>query len=142
MKHTGSLLIVDDNPDILIAARLLLKQHYQSVKTTDNPFDIADIINEQRKVDQPIDVILLDMNFTQDSISGKEGFYWLKKIIEQDANIVVLLMTAYGDIQLAVDAIKAGASDFIAKPWQNEQLLGAVAAAFSMVANTCCIAAL
>ena len=126
MKHTGSLLIVDDNPDILIAARLLLKQHYQSVKTTDNPFDIAGIINEQ-----PVDVILLDMNFTQDSISGKEGFYWLKKIIEQDANIVVLLMTAYGDIQLAVDAIKAGASDFIAKPWQNEQLLGAVAAAFS-----------
>ncbi|MGO2129172.1 MAG: sigma-54-dependent transcriptional regulator [Pseudoalteromonas prydzensis] len=131
MKHSGSLLIVDDNPDILIAARLLLKQHYQSVKTTDNPFDIAGIINEQRKADQPIEVILLDMNFTQDSISGKEGFYWLKKIIEQDANIVVLLMTAYGDIQLAVDAIKAGASDFIAKPWQNEQLLGAVAAAFS-----------
>ncbi|NMM42228.1 sigma-54-dependent transcriptional regulator [Pseudoalteromonas arctica] len=131
MKHSGSLLIVDDNPDILIAARLLLKQHYQSVKTTDNPFDIAGIINEQRKLEQPIDVILLDMNFTQDSISGKEGFYWLKKIIEQDANIVVLLMTAYGDIQLAVDAIKAGASDFIAKPWQNEQLLGAVTAAFS-----------
>jgi DNA-binding NtrC family response regulator len=131
MKHLGSILIVDDNPDILIAARLLLKQHYQSVKTTDNPFDIAGIINEQRKLEQPIDVILLDMNFTQDSISGKEGFYWLKKIIEQDANIVVLLMTAYGDIQLAVDAIKAGASDFIAKPWQNEQLLGAVAAAFS-----------
>ncbi|TMP03245.1 sigma-54-dependent Fis family transcriptional regulator [Pseudoalteromonas sp. S3178] len=131
MKHTGSLLIVDDNPDILIAARLLLKQHYQSVKTTDNPFDIEGIINEQRKMEQPIDVILLDMNFTQDSISGKEGFYWLKKIIVQDPNIVVLLMTAYGDIQLAVDAIKAGASDFIAKPWQNEQLRGAVAAAFS-----------
>jgi len=131
MKHSGSLLIVDDNPDILIAARLLLKQHYQSVKTTDNPFDIEGIINEQRKVEQPVDVILLDMNFTQDSISGKEGFYWLKKIIEQDPNIVVLLMTAYSDIQLAVDAIKAGASDFIAKPWQNEQLRGAVAAAFS-----------
>ncbi|TMO73423.1 sigma-54-dependent Fis family transcriptional regulator [Pseudoalteromonas sp. S3785] len=131
MKHSGSLLIVDDNPDILIAARLLLKQHYQSVKTTDNPFDIEGIINEQRKVEQPVDVILLDMNFTQDSISGKEGFYWLKKIIEQDPNIVVLLMTAYSDIQLAVNAIKAGASDFISKPWQNEQLLGAVAAAFS-----------
>ena len=131
MKHTGSVLIVDDNPDILIAARLLLKQHYQSVKTTDNPFDIAGIISKQRESDQPIDVILLDMNFSQDSISGKEGFYWLRKIIEQDANIVVLLMTAYSDIQLAVDAIKAGASDFIAKPWQNEQLLGAVAAAFS-----------
>ena len=82
MKHTGSLLIVDDKPDILIAARLLLKQHYQSVKTTDNPFDIAGIINEQRKLEQPVDVILLDMNFTQDSISGTEGVYWLKKIIE------------------------------------------------------------
>lgn len=131
MKQAGSILIVDDNPDILIAARLLLKQHYQVVKTTDNPFDIEAIINAQHEADQPIDVVLLDMNFTQDSISGKEGFYWLKKIMAQDANIAVLLMTAYSDIQLAVDAIKAGASDFIAKPWQNEQLLGAVAAAFS-----------
>ncbi|KTF13636.1 sigma-54-dependent transcriptional regulator [Pseudoalteromonas sp. H105] len=131
MKQAGSILIVDDNSDILIAARLLLKQHYQSVKTTDNPFDIEGLITQQKSTDFPIDVILLDMNFSQDAISGKEGFYWLKKIIEQDPSIVVLLMTAYSDIQLAVDAIKAGASDFIAKPWQNEQLLGAVAAAFS-----------
>jgi len=131
MKSAGSILIVDDNPDILIAARLLLKQHYQIVKTSDNPFDIEGIINAQRQADQAIDVILLDMNFSQDAISGKEGFYWLKKVIAQDSSIVVLLMTAYGDIQLAVDAIKAGASDFIAKPWQNDQLLGAVAAAFS-----------
>ncbi|ATC96412.1 sigma-54-dependent transcriptional regulator [Pseudoalteromonas tunicata] len=131
MKQAGSILIVDDNPDILIAARLLLKQHYQSVKTTDNPFDIEGLINEHKTSDQPIDVILLDMNFSQDAISGQEGFYWLKKIIAQDPSIVVLLMTAYSDIQLAVDAIKAGASDFIAKPWQNDQLLAAVAAAFS-----------
>ncbi|MBE0364588.1 hypothetical protein PULV_a2312 [Pseudoalteromonas ulvae UL12] len=131
MKQAGSILIVDDNPDILIAARLLLKQHYQSVKTTDNPFDIEGLITQQKNTDFPIDVILLDMNFSQDAISGKEGFYWLKKIIEQDPSIVVLLMTAYSDIQLAVDAIKAGASDFIAKPWLNDQLLGAVAAAFS-----------
>ncbi|RJE77193.1 sigma-54-dependent Fis family transcriptional regulator [Pseudoalteromonas sp. MSK9-3] len=126
MKQAGSILVVDDNPDILIAARLLLKQHYQVVKTTDNPFDIEGIIRSHT-----IEVILLDMNFTQDAISGKEGFYWLKKIIAQDPRIVVLLMTAYSDIQLAVDAIKAGASDFIAKPWQNEQLLGAVTAAFA-----------
>ena len=131
MKQAGSILVVDDNPDILIAARLLLKQHYQSVKTTDNPFDIEGIVNEQQQADQPIDVILLDMNFTQDSISGQEGFYWLKKIAAQDPTIVVLLMTAYSDIQLAVDAIKAGAADFIAKPWQNDQLLASVAAAFS-----------
>ena len=122
----SSILIVDDNPDILIAAQLLLKQHYDVVKTTDTPFDIEVILTEQT-----IDVILLDMNFTQDSISGQEGFYWLKKILKQDPSVVVLLMTAYGDIQLAVDAIKAGASDFISKPWKNDQLLGAVAAAFS-----------
>ena len=79
MKQAGSILIVDDNPDILIAARLLLKQHYQSVKTTDNPFDIEGLITQQKSTEHPIDVILLDMNFSQDAISGKEGFYWLKK---------------------------------------------------------------
>lgn len=126
MKQEGTVLIVDDNTDILIAAKLLLKKHYQQVLTTDNPFDIEAQINAQQ-----IDVILLDMNFSQDAISGKEGFYWLQKIVAQDPSIVVLLMTAYGDIQLAVDAIKAGAADFIAKPWQNDQLLGAVAAAFA-----------
>ncbi|MEJ6473659.1 sigma-54 dependent transcriptional regulator [Pseudoalteromonas piscicida] len=126
MKQEGTILIVDDNSDILIAAKLLLKKHYQTIITTDNPFDI-----EAQIASQQIDVILLDMNFSQDAISGKEGFYWLKKIVEQDSSIVVLLMTAYGDIQLAVDAIKAGAADFIAKPWQNDQLLGAVAAAFA-----------
>lgn len=126
MKQEGTILIVDDNSDVLIAAKLLLKKHYQTIITTDNPFDI-----EAHIAAQQVDVILLDMNFSQDAISGKEGFYWLKKIVEQDSSIVVLLMTAYGDIQLAVDAIKAGAADFIAKPWQNDQLLGAVAAAFA-----------
>lgn len=126
MKQAGSILIVDDNPDILIAIQLLLKQHYQTVVTTDNPFDIEKVVNEQK-----IEVILLDMNFNHDAISGQEGFYWLKKILAQDSSVVVVLMTAYGDIQLAVDAIKAGASDFIAKPWRNEQLLGVIAAAFS-----------
>ncbi|MEI5640019.1 MULTISPECIES: sigma-54-dependent transcriptional regulator [unclassified Pseudoalteromonas] len=126
MKQEGTILIVDDNSDVLIAAKLLLKKHYQTIITTDNPFDI-----EAHIAAQQIDVILLDMNFSQDAISGKEGFYWLKKIVAQDPSIVVLLMTAYGDIQLAVDAIKAGAADFIAKPWQNDQLLGAVAAALA-----------
>ncbi len=126
MKQAGSILVVDDNPDILIAVKLLLKQYYQTVKTTDNPFDIEKILKEQQ-----IEVILLDMNFNHDAISGKEGFYWLKKIIEQDPAVVVVLMTAYSDIKLAVDAIKAGAADFIAKPWKNEQLLGVIAAAFS-----------
>tara|TARA_R110002072_G_scaffold63690_1_gene158171 strand:- start:2514 stop:3911 length:1398 start_codon:yes stop_codon:yes gene_type:complete len=126
MKQAGSILIVDDNPDILIAVKLLLKQHYQTVLTTNTPFDIEQVLNEQK-----IDVILLDMNFNHDAISGQEGFYWLKKILAQDPSIVVVLMTAYGDIQIAVDAIKAGASDFVAKPWKNEQLLASITAAFS-----------
>jgi DNA-binding NtrC family response regulator len=126
MKQAGSILIVDDNLDILIAAQLLLKQHYQTVVTTDNPFDIEKVVNEKK-----IEVILLDMNFNHDAISGQEGFYWLKKLLAQDPSLVVVLMTAYGDIQLAVDAIKAGASDFIAKPWRNEQLLAVIAAAFA-----------
>jgi DNA-binding NtrC family response regulator len=126
MKQAGSILIVDDNLDVLIAAQLLLKQHYQTVVTTDNPFDIEKMINEQK-----IEVILLDMNFNHDAISGQEGFYWLKSILAQDSSVVVVLMTAYGDIQLAVDAIKAGASDFIAKPWKNEQLLAVIAAGFA-----------
>lgn len=126
MKQAGSILIVDDNPDILIAVQLLLKYHYQTVLTTNTPFDIEQVLNEQK-----IDVILLDMNFNHDAISGQEGFYWLKKILAQDPSIVVVLMTAYGDIQIAVDAIKAGASDFVTKPWKNEQLLASITAAFS-----------
>ena len=126
MKQVGTILVVDDNPDILIAVKLLLKQHYQTVLTTDNPFDI-----EKKIKGQQIDVILLDMNFNLDAISGQEGFYWLKKIISQDSSIAVIFMTAYGAVKIAVDAIKAGATDFISKPWQNEHLLGVVAAAFS-----------
>jgi DNA-binding NtrC family response regulator len=124
MKQAGSILVVDDNPDILIAVKLLLKQHYHKVLTTNNPFDIEKILNEEK-----VDVILLDMNFTHDAISGQEGFYWLKKTLLQAPSIIVLLMTAYSDIQLAVEAIKAGAADFIAKPWKNEQLLAAITAA-------------
>ena len=126
MKQAGAILVVDDNPDILVAVQLLLKQHYQTVITTDNPFDIGKTLDEHQ-----VEVILLDMNFDRDAISGQEGFYWLKKILTQDPSVVVVLMTAYGDIKLAVDAIKAGAADFIAKPWKNEQLLAVIAAAFS-----------
>ncbi|WP_448568135.1 sigma-54-dependent transcriptional regulator [Thalassotalea ganghwensis] len=124
--QAGSILIVDDNADILIAVELLLKQHYQKVITTNNPFDIDDILSKES-----IEVILLDMNFDSDAISGQEGFYWLRKIIAQESSAVVVLMTAYSDVRLAVDAIKAGAADFIAKPWKNEQLLAVIAAAFS-----------
>jgi len=124
MKSNDTILIVDDNPDILIATQLLLKTHYHTVKTTKTPFDIEGIMDKNH-----IDVILLDMNFRQDSISCQEGFYWLQKILDKNPSAVVLLMTAYGGVKLAVDAIKAGASDFITKPWKNDQLLAAVVAA-------------
>ena len=125
MKHTGRVLVVDDNIDILTSARLLLKKHYSLVKTTDEPQQITALISQF-----DFDVIVLDMNFTQDAMSGQEGFHWLKTILSINPSIVVIMMTAYGDIKLAVDAIKAGASDFIAKPWQNDQLLASMAAAF------------
>lgn len=125
MKQTGRILVVDDNLDILTSARLLLKKHYSLVKTTDDPQQIKELISQF-----DFDVIVLDMNFTQDAMSGQEGFHWLKSILSINPSIVVIMMTAYGDIKLAVDAIKAGASDFMPKPWQNDQLLASMAAAF------------
>lgn len=125
MKHAGHILVVDDNDDILISTRLLLKKHYSLVKTTNDPHQIESLMSEFE-----FDVIVLDMNFTQDAISGQEGFYWLKKILTVDPSVVVIMVTAYGAIKLAVEAIKAGASDFIPKPWDNDQLLASMASAF------------
>ncbi|WP_448566293.1 sigma-54-dependent transcriptional regulator [Thalassotalea ganghwensis] len=125
MKHPGRILIVDDNTDILVSTRLLLKKHYSVVKTTEDPHKIQALINEYA-----FDVIVLDMNFTRDAISGSEGLNWLEAILSIDPSIVVIMMTAYADIELAVSAIKAGASDFITKPWQNEQFLASMASAF------------
>ncbi|MBA6232500.1 MULTISPECIES: sigma-54-dependent transcriptional regulator [unclassified Colwellia] len=125
MKQSGRVLVVDDNLDILTSARLLLKKHYSLVKTADDPHQIEELLGQF-----DFDVIVLDMNFTQDALSGQEGFHWLKTILLINPSIVVIMMTAYGDIKLAVDAIKAGASDFITKPWQNDQLLAAMASAF------------
>lgn len=126
LKQQATLLIVDDHPDVLLAARLLLKQHFQQVLTLTDPFAIESTLQQQ-----PIDVVLLDMNFQRDLSSGQEGFYWLKKIHAQDPAIAVILMTAYSDVQLAVEAIKCGATDFVSKPWQNEQLLTTVATALA-----------
>ena len=82
--------------------------------------------------DDEFDVILLDMTFERDLSSGQEGFFWLSKILSIDPQAVVVLITAYGDIGLAVRAIKEGASDFVLKPWQNEKLLATVSAAMNL----------
>ncbi|CAH9049414.1 Transcriptional regulatory protein ZraR [Pseudoalteromonas holothuriae] len=117
-----AILVVDDNKEILVATRMLLKPHYKKVMTLDNPHDIANTMAKQKFA-----LILLDMNFTRDSTSGAEGFYWLKQIKTIDEDAVVVLFTAFGDMSMAVDAIKQGASDFVLKPWQNEKLLATVA---------------
>jgi DNA-binding NtrC family response regulator len=116
-KH-GKILIVDDNEDLLKAAKMHLKRHFAQVDIEKNPEAIPNLMNNE-----DYDVILLDMNFTKDVSSGSEGYYWLEKILEIDPSAVVVLITAYGDVQMAVKAIKAGATDFVLKPWENEKLL-------------------
>jgi DNA-binding NtrC family response regulator len=116
-KH-GKILIVDDNEDLLKAAKMFLKRHFAQVDIEKNPESIPALMAHD-----DYDVILLDMNFTKDVSSGSEGYYWLEKILQTDPSAVVVLITAYGDVQMAVKAIKAGATDFVLKPWENEKLL-------------------
>ena len=117
-QKQGKILIVDDNEDLLKAAKMHLKRHFVQVDIEKNPEAIPALMNND-----DYDVILLDMNFTKDLSSGSEGYYWLEKILQIDPSAVVVLITAYGDIQMAVKAIKAGATDFVLKPWENEKLL-------------------
>ncbi len=126
-KKTGNILIVDDNEDLLLAARLFLKQHFYLVHTENDPEKIPTLLQNEN-----YDVILLDMNFTMDSTSGVEGFMWLDRILQSDPSMVVILITAFGDVEMAVKAVKAGAVDFVLKPWQNEKLLATISSALNL----------
>ncbi len=123
----GRVLVVDDDADVLQAARLLFKQHFASVHTETIPERIPPLLQNER-----YDVILLDMNFARDVSSGEEGFYWLDQILSIDPTAVIVLITAFGDVDLAVRAIKAGATDFVLKPWQNEKLLATLSSAMKL----------
>lgn len=123
----GNILVVDDDADVLQAARLFLKQHVKSIETEKDPKSIPNLLKNNQ-----YDLILLDMNFTEDVSSGKEGFFWLQKILEIDPSVAVILITAYGDIDKAVKAVKAGATDFVLKPWKNEKLLTTVLSAMQL----------
>lgn len=114
----AKILIVDDDPDVLMAAKLLLKRHFQSVDIEKNPERLPFLVSNGQ-----YDAILLDMNFTRDVNSGKEGFDWLDRVLDIDPQATVVLFTAYGDVEMAVRAIKAGAIDFVLKPWENDKLL-------------------
>lgn len=117
----GKVLAVDDNQDILFALKLLLKNEVEKIETLSNPDSIPEMMKTENW-----DVILLDMNFTKDAISGQEGFDWLERILDIDPQAVVVFITAYGDAEKAVKAIKSGATDFVLKPWQNEKILATI----------------
>ena len=117
----GRILIVDDDISILRTLKLLLRDDFDLVQTISNPKFIPAEIKKQR-----YDVVLLDMNFSIGKQSGDEGLFWLKHIIEIDPTLVVIMITAYGEINLAVKAIKQGASDFIVNVPGNEFFPGTV----------------
>lgn len=122
-KIKSRLLVIDDDTDILLAAKMFLRQHFAFVHTEKNPHHIPDLLKSES-----YDVILLDMNFSRDATSGKEGFYWLNVILENDPAATVIFITGYGDIELAVQGIKEGATNFILKPWDNKKLLATIEA--------------
>ncbi len=123
-KRNGRLLIIDDNASVLSSLELFLKHHFEMTLTLKNPNLIPSFLEKE-----PVDVILLDMNFTAGVNTGNEGIYWLNRILEMDPQAVVVMITAYGDIDLAVKAIREGAFDFITKPWDNNKLLATLKAA-------------
>jgi DNA-binding NtrC family response regulator len=123
----GHILVVDDDPDILTASRLLLRRHFAEVILCSDPEDIPDLLAKQR-----FDAILLDMNFGPGESSGRQGLAWLERILDIDSNLVVVMITAHGSVDTVVEAMKRGATDFVAKPWQNEKVLATVSAAVEL----------
>jgi len=122
----ASILVVDDDLDLLTAARILLRPKVQEVQVESNPEKLLSILESKA-----VDIILLDMNFKSAINTGNEGLYWLGKIKEKYPSVQVIMITAYGAVDLAVKSLKQGAADFIVKPWQNEQLLQTLEATFA-----------
>lgn len=120
-KQDGNILIVDDDQAVLYTARLILKQHFTHVQTEGSPSQIA-----KHLAQQAYDVLLLDMNFAQGKTSGEEGLFWIRQVRELDPKVQIVVTTAYGDIELAVTAMKEGAVDFLTKPWEKEKLVATV----------------
>lgn len=127
MVEKGKILIVDDNEDVLFALNLLLEPYMEKIKVTTQPNRIKHFMETFHP-----DVILLDMNFCRDAISGNEGFEYLEQILQTDPKAVVVFMTAYADTEKAVRAIKAGATDFISKPWEKEKLIATLSSAIKL----------
>ena len=125
--HPARILVVDDEEDILLAAKLLLKRHFVSVETLRDPSRLPELVRRNG-----FDVLLLDMNFAAGAERGTEGLALLSQVIALDAQAVVVLITAHGDVTLAVEAMKRGAADFVTKPWENQRLLATLIAASNL----------
>ena len=125
-KLKGNILVVDDNKSVLTSLELLLQDEFKQVNTLKNPANLISSIREQQT-----DVILLDMNFKAGINTGNEGIHLLRTIAETDPDISVVLITAFGDVELAVRAVKEGAFDFILKPWENDKLIATLHAALN-----------
>ncbi|WP_296144619.1 sigma-54 dependent transcriptional regulator [uncultured Flavobacterium sp.] len=125
MKKTHAhILIIDDQEDILLASKMFLKKHFETIYTLNNPKNILKLLSENQ-----IDVVLLDMNYRIGFEDGREGIYLLKEIKTFSPETIVILMTAFGKVETAVEGLKAGAFDYILKPWDNEKLLSVVKSA-------------
>ncbi len=123
----GEIVIVDDNKSVLTALNMLLQSEFDKVYTLNNTNNLLSILHKRK-----IDAVLLDMNFKAGINTGNEGLYWLRKILEYDPLISVVMITAYGDIELAVKAVKNGAFDFILKPWDNNKLISTMHASIKL----------
>lgn len=124
---TAKVLVIDDNKSVLSALEILLQFEYKIVETISNPNQISSFLNLKE-----FDIVLLDMNFSAGVNTGNEGLYWLREILKRAPQISVIMMTAYGAVDLAVKAIKEGAVDFILKPWNNDKLLATVKSAYEL----------
>ena len=120
-KTNASILVIDDQEDILFASKMLLKKHFENIYTLNNPKNVVELLAQNT-----IDVVLLDMNYRIGFEDGREGLYLLREIKMLSPKTIVILMTAFGKVETAVEGLKAGAFDYILKPWENEKLLSVV----------------
>lgn len=127
MQEDGKILVIDDEEDILLTLRFFLKQHFGTVHTEHNPNLIPRLLRQN-----DYDVILLDMNFRKGDLTGADGLRWLTKVMELNPSANVIMITAHGDVNLAVEAVKKGAIDFVVKPWRNEKLLATINSAYKL----------
>jgi DNA-binding NtrC family response regulator len=121
LLRNASILVIDDDHDVLVAMKIFLKSQVKKVVIEKNPENISSLLRNEK-----FDLIILDMNYKSAVHTGNEGIYWLNKIREIDKEAAVILITAYGDLDLAIRSLKKGASDFLVKPWKNEKLLDSI----------------